>query len=126
MSDAEQLSLFAEGMLPPPTTMPPHDESPVEVQWVTDADGHVRCQIAAECGCEGEVAQTAKRFTTHDEWTDAVDEAVILTAQAIVELLSDHDDEEDVFGTLHGIMWVIKHHTLLRTGWETAMPFTAR
>lgn len=119
---AEQLPLFPEEG----TTMP-HDEPPVTVAWVTDATGHVSCRITADCGCEGEVVQTGKIFTSRDEWIDAIDEAVMLTARGILAVMCDHeDDAEDVSGILRGVMWTITNHALLRTGWETAMPFLIR
>lgn len=101
----------------------PHEEPPVTVEWVTDAEGRVSCQLVADCGCEGSVVQTGKIFTSRDEWIEAIDEAVITTARGILELLSDHEDDE-VVGVLRGMGWVVANHTLLRTGWETAMPFT--
>jgi len=117
---AEQLPLFPEEG----TTMP-HDEPPVTIAWVTDADGHVSCRLTADCGCEGEVVQTAKRFTTHDEWKDAIDDAVMCTARGILALMSDHDDgEATVNNILRGVVWLVTNHPLLRTGWETALPFT--
>ena len=120
MSTSEQLPLFPEEE----TTMP-HEEPPVTVEWVTDAEGRVSCHLVADCGCEGDIVQTGKIFTSRDEWIEAIDEAVVTTARGILELLSDHEDDE-VVGVLRGLDWVGANHKLLRTGWEAAMPFTIR
>jgi hypothetical protein len=116
----EQLSLFPEAETPP-TTMPAHDEPPMQIHWTTDAAGRVCCQLVAECGCEGEIAPITTTFTSHDEWVGAINEAMMVTLQGVIDLLCDHDD---IAGEVRGLQWVGANYTLIRTGWETAMPFT--